>query len=169
MARGLERERERVCVCLLGQVNIWNDSGWRWLECCRRCLGAKWRTIRETLIRCMHADGGRAVFTLSGLVSSAREASDHGARARRQTQAKLRRSWQKNLTDADTRPKGAVTSTHQCYSRTVTADYYRAFPFHVAFSRWSTKQKAFKSCSSADELRVSCQKKILGGDRVWHE
>lgn len=99
----------------------------------------------------MHAcRRGRAVFTLSGLVSSAREASDRGARARRQTQAKLRRSWQKDLTDADTRPKGAVTSTHQCYSRRVTADYSRAFPFHVAFSRWSTKQKAFKRCSSAD-------------------
>lgn len=56
------------CVCLLGQVNIWNDRGWRWLECWRRCLEAKWRTIRETLIRCMHADSP-VVFTLNSSAS----------------------------------------------------------------------------------------------------
>lgn len=51
-----EEKEPNVCVCSLGQVDIWNDRGWRWLECWRRCLRAKWRTIRETGIRCMHGD-----------------------------------------------------------------------------------------------------------------
>lgn len=55
LSSGTEANEPNVSVCLLGQVNIWNDRGWRWLECWRRCLRAKWRTIRETVIRCMHA------------------------------------------------------------------------------------------------------------------
>jgi len=55
-SNGTEEKDLNVCVCLLGQVNIWSDRGWRWLECWRRCLRAKWRTISETVIRCMHVD-----------------------------------------------------------------------------------------------------------------
>lgn len=38
---GTEEKEPSVCVCLLGQVNIWNDRRWRWLECWRRCLRAE--------------------------------------------------------------------------------------------------------------------------------
>lgn len=68
LSSGTEEKDPNVCVCLLGQVNIWNDRGWRWLECWRRCLRAKWRTIRETVIRCMHVDRASVHLEQSGVI-----------------------------------------------------------------------------------------------------
>lgn len=33
LSSGAGEKEPNICVCLLGQVNIWNDRGWRWLEC----------------------------------------------------------------------------------------------------------------------------------------
>lgn len=103
LSSGTEANEPNVSVCLLGQVNIWNDRGWRWLECWRRCLRAKWRTIRETVIRCMHACmQGYWMFTLNSLVSSCAEEGYHMVRAQHQTPIKLHQSWKQNQTDVYT-------------------------------------------------------------------
>lgn len=100
LSSGTEEKEPNVCVCLLGQVNIWNDRGWRWLECWRRCLRAKWRTIRETVIRCMHVD--RAAECSPWTVWCHLLRRSITVRAQHQTPIKLHPSWQQNQTNAYT-------------------------------------------------------------------
>ena len=76
--------------------------GWSWLECWRRCLRAKWGTIRETVIRCMHVD--RATECSPWTVWCHKE-GDHTVRAQHQTPIKLNCSWQQNQADAYIRRK----------------------------------------------------------------
>lgn len=124
LSSGTQEKEPNGCVCLLGQVNIWNDRGWRWLECWRRCLEAKWRTIRETLIRCMHVDSP-AVFTLNSSAPSS---------AIVQWEKRIKLQWNATVADRKIKampvhmPKGTVTYPHRYYSCTVTGCWFDGSP-----------------------------------------
>lgn len=144
LSSGTEANEPNVSVCLLGQVNIWNDRGWRWLDCWRRCLRAKWRTIRETVIRCMHA--------CRATECSPWTAWCHLVLRRAITWWEPSIKLQSNSIKAESKIKLMSTHAKRCcdpqccyYSCTVTSYYCDAFSLQLAFLYWATKQRAFKS------------------------
>lgn len=143
LSSGKEEKEPNVCVCLLGQVNIWNDRGWRWLECWRRCLRAKWRTIRGTAIRCMHVDRAAECSPWTVWCHLPRRSITQWEHSIKLQSNSIAADSQIKLMPAHM-PKGAVTSTPRYYSCALTRYYFDVFSLGLVFSYWSNKRKSFQ-------------------------
>lgn len=155
----------RICECCIGEKAKCSSAYWgKWtfemtegdfglsatadaLELSEGALGWQWSaTCMQTVRQSVHLEQ-YGVICWGGLSHGGSTASNSIA-----ADSKIKHT-------PTHMPKGGVTSTPLYYSWTVTSYYFDAFSFQLTYLYWSTKQKAFKSYRSTDELKGSCQRR----------